>query len=194
MSNSTPRDRLLETARTLFYVDGVAAVGVGRVIEEAGVGQMSLWRAFGSKQGLIEAWLRDLDAKFLTEMQNAVTANPNPRDRVAALFDVGLHRTTDPLFVGCALVKAAAEPAACGPVARRIAGEHKLAVHAMLLAAAQADRVRRPDELADQLLFLMEGLFATTGLALSPASGRHARSAALTLFDAAVRSGRSAAR
>jgi AcrR family transcriptional regulator len=187
MSNGTPRDRLLETARELFYRDGVSAVGVGRVIEEAGVGQMSLWRTFGSKQGLIEAWLRDLDREFLEEMQSAVTACPHPRDQVLALFRVCLRRTTDPRFLGCPLVKAAAEGEACGPTARELAAGHKQAVRAMFAAAARADGVRRPDELADQLLFLMEGVFATIGLSLSHRSGRHARSAALTLFDAADR-------
>ena len=40
------RERILETASSLFYRQGVRAVGVDLVVEEAGVAKTSLYRHF----------------------------------------------------------------------------------------------------------------------------------------------------
>jgi len=44
---SEARRRILETADRLFYQDGIRAVGIDRIIAEAGVAKMSLYRHFG---------------------------------------------------------------------------------------------------------------------------------------------------
>ena len=45
------------TADRLFYNEGVHAVGVKRVVEEASVTQVTLYRHFPSKDELISAYL-----------------------------------------------------------------------------------------------------------------------------------------
>lgn len=56
-AKSQARQRLLETADRLFYQDGVRAVGIDRVIAEAGVAKMTLYTHFPSKDDLILAAL-----------------------------------------------------------------------------------------------------------------------------------------
>jgi AcrR family transcriptional regulator len=43
---SQARQRILETADRLFYREGVRAVGIDRIIAEAGVAKMSLYNHF----------------------------------------------------------------------------------------------------------------------------------------------------
>src|SRR5258707_13487860 len=51
------RERLLAAADELFYGEGINTVGIDRVIEHAGVAKASLYDCFGSKEGLIRAYL-----------------------------------------------------------------------------------------------------------------------------------------
>ena len=51
------RSRLLAAADELFYSEGVHTVGIERVIEHAGVAKATLYNAFGSKEGLVRAYL-----------------------------------------------------------------------------------------------------------------------------------------
>src|SRR6185436_937300 len=54
---SQARQRILETADRLFYQDGIRAVGIDRIIAEAEVAKMSLYKHFASKDDLILAVL-----------------------------------------------------------------------------------------------------------------------------------------
>jgi len=48
-------DRLVATASELFHREGIRAVGIQRVIEEAGVAKASLYAHFDSKDDLVAA-------------------------------------------------------------------------------------------------------------------------------------------
>ena len=48
----------MAAASELFYKEGVTAVGIERVLEHAGVAKATLYSAFGSKEGLVRAYLR----------------------------------------------------------------------------------------------------------------------------------------
>ena len=52
-----PRERLIESARTLFCRYGINSVGVDAIIEAAGTAKTTLYKLFGSKDGLVEAVL-----------------------------------------------------------------------------------------------------------------------------------------
>src|ERR1700751_5914873 len=52
-----PRDRLIEAATRLFCRYGVNSVGVDAIVEAAGTAKTTLYKVFGSKDGLVEAVL-----------------------------------------------------------------------------------------------------------------------------------------
>ena len=58
------RERILRTASELFYREGTRAVGVDLIVERAGVAKTSLYRHFGTKDDLIEAFLLLEDDDF----------------------------------------------------------------------------------------------------------------------------------
>src|SRR6266545_3814137 len=61
----TPRERLLETATNLLYRDGIQAVGINRIVAEAEVALMTLYRQFGDKDKLVAAALENWSTQWL---------------------------------------------------------------------------------------------------------------------------------
>ena len=58
-------DRIRETARDLFYRQGIRAVGVDQIVTEAGVTKPSLYRAFGSPGwSAITRWKRSKKSRL----------------------------------------------------------------------------------------------------------------------------------
>jgi AcrR family transcriptional regulator len=51
------RDRLLDAADRLFYGEGIRAVGIDRVLAEAGAAKASLYQHFGCKDQLVASYL-----------------------------------------------------------------------------------------------------------------------------------------
>jgi AcrR family transcriptional regulator len=84
------RERVIRTAYDLFCRHGIAAVGVDRIIAEAGVAKTTLYRHFRSKDDLVLAvverrallWTREW---LRPEVESRSTT---PRERLLAIFDV----------------------------------------------------------------------------------------------------------
>ncbi len=112
----SPRERLLEAARELFYAEGVHTVGIDRVIERAGVAKASLYSTFGSKEGLVRAYLEDYHDRILGRRRAAADAESDPVAAILAVFDSLARDYQRPDYNGCAFSGARAEEPAGGPV------------------------------------------------------------------------------
>lgn len=113
------RRRLLETATRLFYESGIHAVGIDRIIAEAGVAKATFYSHFPSKEALVVAYIEDQD-RLNREAIAALPRRP-PREMIAAI----LGRIGDSAraggFRGCPFLNAAAEfPDALSPVRQAI--------------------------------------------------------------------------
>jgi AcrR family transcriptional regulator len=197
MSPETPESsaalRVLDAAERLFYTRGVQAVGVDMVVADAGVGVKTLYAHFGSKDRLVEAYLRRRNRRWLDRLQ-ARMAQVQGRDRVLAVFDALGDWFAEPGFSGCAFINVAGE-LHTNPALRAIAREHKVALRTLLHVAAREAEVADPETLADRLMLLVEGAIVTAhveGDQLAATRGRSAAAALLTCSDhPGDRSGRS---
>ncbi|HZG90414.1 MAG TPA: TetR/AcrR family transcriptional regulator [Pseudonocardia sp.] len=149
---SPARDRLLRTASALFYGEGIRAVGVDRVVHEAGVTRATFYRHFPSKDDLIVAYLGGVDRAVRTIAGD----EPGP-DRLRRVIGSMTETACGPGFRGCAFINAAAEFAdPAGPVHRAVV-EHRrwlaAAVQADLAAAGHPDPARG----AAHLVMLRDG-------------------------------------
>ncbi|MEU0266803.1 TetR/AcrR family transcriptional regulator [Nocardioides sp. NPDC006303] len=108
-SGSTARDRILSTASHLFYAHGVRAVGVDKVIEDAGVAKATLYSHFRSKNDLIAAYLRTRAEMARADLERIEADNDPGLRRIAALFDHVAATADEPDYNGCCFINAAAE-------------------------------------------------------------------------------------
>ena len=151
-----PRERLLQAARELFYAEGVHTVGIDRVIERAGVAKASLYSTFGSKEGLVSAYLDDYHDRVIGRRRAAAEAESDPVAAILAVFDSLARDYQRPDYNGCAFSGARAEEPAGGPVdeaARAYRAEMREIFSELCLKAG----AREPEMLAWQLQLLYSG-------------------------------------
>jgi AcrR family transcriptional regulator len=182
---SSAAQRVLDAAERLFYSRGVQAVGIDMVVAEAGVGLKTLYAHFGSKDRLVEAYLRRRNGRWLERLQTRIAQLQGP-DRVFAVFDALGDWFAEPGFSGCAFINAAGE-LHTNPTARAIAREHKQSMRTLLQRATHDAAVTDPDTLADRLMLLAEGAIVTAYVEGDELAADRARSAAAALLECAHR-------
>ena len=143
----------------LFYREGFNAVGIDRVIEEAGVTKTTFYKHFKSKIDLMVAAVELRDAWELAAWQAAARelGGEDPRGQLLALFDVLDVWFNDTDFGGCLFLNVASEfPNPHDPV-HRAAAHHKLANHEMVRGLAEQAGAKDPDAFADLFMIAFEG-------------------------------------
>jgi AcrR family transcriptional regulator len=153
----TARDRILDTASELFYRDGYHAVGIDTIVERSGVAKMTLYRHFPSKDDLIAAHLERANAEFWAWLDGELADTADPRARLIATFEATSRLATSPRCLGCTFQAAASEFPGFEHKGHRVALDHKRQVLDRLAGLARDAGLRDPDDLASQLLLLMDG-------------------------------------
>src|ERR1700736_5238844 len=86
IERGSARERLLAAADELFYAEGVHTVGVDRIVEQAGVAKASLYAIFGSKEGLVHAYLMARDDQIRERMKRELAARfDTSRERLVGI-------------------------------------------------------------------------------------------------------------
>lgn len=190
-AGSTPRraaDRIREIASQLFYRQGIRAIGVEEIVSRAGVTKPSLYRSFPSKDELAAAYLRDYDEAFWARFDASVAAHPgDPRAQLLAYFEALGKRANQDDYRGCGLTNAAVEYPEPAHPARLVAVANKRALRRRLGALCRAMGAPDPRRLADGLLLLAEGAYASGQLFGRGGPAAALRANAETLIDASLR-------
>lgn len=183
MSTRDTRSRTLDAAERLFYSDGIAVTGVDAVARDAAVSVVTLYKHFGSKDGLVAAVLsRRLEA-WLAAWREEVAAVTDPRSKVLAIFDaITTFRTGSGPTQWCTFLATASEraPVDDGP-AELVARDTEVLRDELRRLAEEADPARR-DEVVDIVLLTYNGVLASLlrGAPADPvAVGRRTAAAAL---------------
>ena len=183
----SPRDRLLAAADDLFFKEGIRAVGINRVLEEARTPIMTLYRHFGSKDGLAAAYLERHGERYAEEVAGEVMRRASsPREKILATFDVVGERLEKGDFRGCPFINATVEMASPDHEVAKIARRYKEAGRQWFAEFAAEAGVPDPGGLAIQLTVLLDGAAAAAALFQDSSGATYARSAAGALVDAAL--------
>jgi AcrR family transcriptional regulator len=157
-SAAPPRARILKSAREMFYRDGIHAVSVDAIVEDAGTNKTTFYRHFESKDELIAECLRELTCDYdlvWSEIEREHPGKPKQQLlawlRCAAEFKVG----ADPR--GCAFVNTAIELPDASHPARRVVEEAKSRFRQRIAELCRKAGLRDPELLADELFLLGEG-------------------------------------
>jgi AcrR family transcriptional regulator len=159
----SPRDRLLETARRLFYTEGIHTVPVDRLVTEANVTRATFYRHFPAKEDLVEAYLRATDAELRAMVGKALDQG-TPRDSAAALLELIGQVTCSAGFRGCHFINASAEyPNAEDPIRVAVA-EHRAWFQDMVTRLAERAGHPDPDYAGRVLVLLHDGALSAAEL------------------------------
>lgn len=160
---SSPRERLLETARRLFYSEGIHTVPVDRLVTEAGVTRATFYRHFPAKEDLVEAYLRATDADLRAAVADALD-QPSPQRGADALLELIGQVTCSAGFRGCHFINASAEyPDPADPVRIAVADHRAWFQDTVTKLAAQAGHPD-PDHAGRVLVLLHDGALSAAEL------------------------------
>jgi AcrR family transcriptional regulator len=181
------KDRILETADRLFYLQGIRAVGVDTIAAEIGISKRTLYNHFPSKDALIAAYLA---RRFVAPRPS----DKSPVEQILGTFDSLERRFSAKDFRGCPFVNAVAELGSEDQSVRKIAIAFKESRRLWFRNLLTQLGVAEADALATQLALLVDGSIAQDLVRNDPAMARAAKEAAAVLLrNAGVKVGRSVA-
>lgn len=154
------RDRILNTARELFYREGVRGVGVDTVVAQSGVAKTSLYRWFPSKDALIAAVIEQ-EAKDRWEAWDRSAERCKdlpPRERLRFHLNAIVKFVNRPEYRGCPFMNASTELPDPQHPARIVSLEatHELRRRVRKLVEP-IDGLADRERLTDQIVLLVEG-------------------------------------
>ena len=169
------KERILETADRLFYLQGIRAIGVDTIAAEIGISKRTLYNHFPSKDALISAYLQ---RRFV---QPRPSDKP-PAEQILGTFDALERRFAAKDFRGCPFVNAVAELGAQDRAVKKIAiafkESRRLWFRDLLVQLGVADA----EALATQLALLVDGSIAQDLVRNDPSMARAAKEAARVLL------------
>ena len=169
------KERILETADKLFYLQGIRAIGVDTIAAEIGISKRTLYNHFPSKDALIAAYL---ERRFV---QPRPSDKP-PAEQILGTFDSLERRFASKNFRGCPFVNAVAEIGVEDPSVRKTAVKFKESRRLWFRDLLTQLGVANADALATQLALLVDGSIAQDLVRNDPAMARAAKEAARVLL------------
>jgi AcrR family transcriptional regulator len=188
MVPARPRERILSTATELFRQEGIATVGVNRIIAEAEVAPMTLYRQFGSKHGLVAATLEQWSDQWLHRLADAMDRRgDDPQDRFEGLWDALEEWFSSDGFRGSYIANAATElRSEPDHPAHAIIAAHRQALRQLLEDLAKLAGAYDAAVLAAQLQVLIDGATAAAAVDRDPAAAHGARALAKAAITTAA--------
>lgn len=152
--------RILETAITRFYQDGIRSVGVDRLIEESSVTKATFYKHFGSKDRLIREYVDALATRAADELDARTRESSSAEELLRGWTESLLERVQSDGFRGNPFLNAAAEFSdPTDPIRVRIT-EHFDAMTERLVDILDSLGHELPGAAADRLLLAIIGLEA----------------------------------
>jgi AcrR family transcriptional regulator len=173
------RERLLLAASDLFCRQGINATGVDAVVAAAGTAKTTLYKAYGSKEGLVEAVLEregELWRRWFVQEVDAIPGDAT--NKLVHLFDVLKRWFCEENFFGCPFINAVAEHDKDDDRLRDIALRHKSVVLDKIRELAKDARPQDPEGLTHELALLIDGAIVAALITRDPNVADHARNAA----------------
>lgn len=163
MTQSTTRERLIESAIRRFYRDGFRSVGIDQILADVGISKTAFYKHFESKEDLMLAalenqncWLQGTFRKLAAEH-----GGPTPLGQLHALLDVVEHIVENNDFQGCIFVNVAMEFPLPHEPAHIAAAKNKQEIEDMVCSIATEAGATEPRSLAKELCLIMEGAYVT---------------------------------
>lgn len=179
------RQHIIETAYGLFRDNGYHATGIDRIIAEANVAKMTMYRHFPAKDELIIAVLNDRATRFEAQLDDLAQTVMTPAAKISTIidwYDRWFHR---PDFHGCLFAHALAEFGETGhPVSGAVAAQKEGFRQRLQLIFSEALPEEQAEVTATALFMLFEGATLLAHMGHKEAALTNLRAASATILTA----------
>ncbi len=155
------RKVILDTAELLFRREGVRAVGMDRIVAESGLAKMTLYRQFSTKDDLVVAYLHRCAEAFWNAVKPALGKGKDPVGCIRLFLDAVVEDATRTDSRGCPFGNTKAEFGTAEHPVHAVARAHAQQVQALLTELALSAQLENPKGLAEKLMLVIDGVYAT---------------------------------
>ncbi|MGX5656631.1 TetR/AcrR family transcriptional regulator [Geodermatophilus nigrescens] len=177
---------VLDTAERLFAARSSRSVGMDELVRETGLGKMTVYRLFKSKDELVGAYLARKAATVLGHIDELLHLAPDPRAALLAVVDSVQADVTRAGFRGCPFTNVSSEYDDPQHPARSAAADYKFELHARLERLAEEVAPGVGEDLAAQVHLIVDGMYLSGGLLGPDGPASHGRDLAERLIDIAT--------
>jgi len=149
---------ILRSANRLFVIQGFNGTGVDQIASESEVTKRTLYKHFGSKEGLIQEVLLTHHAEMMANIRaNVDEISGDTRERLLACFKLYRDWFSSTTFHGCIFIKTLNEFSACSSGLGKLAQDAKTDMRNFIESIAKEGGAKNAAKLALGLQILLEG-------------------------------------
>jgi AcrR family transcriptional regulator len=153
------QQEILEGAERAFEAEGFRGVGVDKILAHSGASTRTLYKHFGSRDGLVTEVLRQRHLAFMKLLREA-----DPSDPVGQLFEIQRRWTDEHINSGCMFLRAYGEYVAVNADITAVVDDHKQQFETEIGRRVELALGRPDADLAMQIWLLFEGATALASL------------------------------
>jgi AcrR family transcriptional regulator len=120
-----PRERILETAFTLFHKQGYNSTGINQIIADSKVAKASFYQHFKSKEDLCVEFLNKRHGFWFDKLTKFTSKNRTDKTKVLASFDFLIFMNKTENFRGCSFLNLLSEIPADNTKILKVIQNHK---------------------------------------------------------------------
>ncbi|PRY41135.1 TetR family transcriptional regulator [Geodermatophilus tzadiensis] len=178
---------VLDTAERLFAARSSRSVGMDELVRETGLGKMTVYRLFRSKDELVGAYLARKAATVLASIDAELQRLAHdPRAALLSVVAVVERDVTRAGFRGCPFTNVSSEYDDPQHPARVAAADYKFELHGRLERLAEQVAPGVGEDLAAQVHLILDGMYLSGGLLGPDGPAAHGRRLAERLVDIAA--------
>jgi AcrR family transcriptional regulator len=186
-SRAERQEIVLDTAERLFSARSSRSVGMDELVRETGLGKMTVYRLFKSKDDLVGAYLSRKAATVLAFIDADLhRLEGDPRAALLSVVDAVEKDVTRTGFRGCPFTNVSSEYDDPQHPARSAAADYKYELHMRLLGLAHELVPGHGEDLAAQVHLIIDGMYLSGGLLGPDGPASHGRQLAQKLIDTAI--------
>nr|WP_294944582.1 TetR/AcrR family transcriptional regulator [uncultured Mucilaginibacter sp.] len=158
-TDANPKQKLLDTATTLFQKQGFNSTGINQILKESGSAKASLYTHYGSKDELGVAYLQNARKEWFAALYAIIDDGQPGIEKVLSCFDFLKAGLKGNNFIGCKFINMLAEIGDSNEIMRKEIVEHKTKLRGIFKQWIEEDLGTGPQasQLADITYLLFEG-------------------------------------
>ena len=184
-AKSLKREEMIKFAFDTFYKNGFHATGVDTVMQGTGISKRTLYKHFGSKEGLILATIDYYRTNASQIISNYINSDPTakPIEKVLNMFDFLIDRAEGGNYNGCFVMNAKTEYIDKGKEIETSCDNYTAGIQQLIENTLEEGSLPNSKELGIQILMLFEGAIVRSKVTRSADTMRLAKSAARIILE-----------